>query len=62
LTKHKDAVKAELDLMEVFPRERWTLLSHQLIAHGRRVCKAPRPACRDCFFDDTLCPARSTFV
>jgi endonuclease-3 len=37
--------KIERDLMALFPRERWTLLSHLLIWHGRRVCVARRPAC-----------------
>jgi len=62
LTENSDPVKVEFDLMALFPRERWTLLSHQMIAHGRRLCKAPRPACRDCFFDESLCPARSSFL
>ena len=62
LTEERDPVKAEFDLMKVFPRERWTILSHQIIAHGREVCRAPKPSCAKCFFDDTLCPSRSTFL
>lgn len=58
LTANKDPVKVEFDLMKLFPRSEWTLLSHRLIFHGRRICKALRPRCRDCFFDDVLCPAR----
>lgn len=40
LTRHKDPVKIERDLMALFPREEWTNLSHLLIAHGRAACKA----------------------
>ncbi|MBL1216887.1 MAG: endonuclease III [Planctomycetes bacterium] len=51
LTKHKDPGKIELDLMALFPRKHWGLLSHLLIFHGRRVCKARGAACSD----DTIC-------
>ncbi len=44
----KDAVKIEQDLMELFPRESWTYLSHALIEHGRRVCTARSPKCGAC--------------
>jgi len=40
LTRHKDPVKIERDLMALFPRVEWTNLSHLLIAHGRAACKA----------------------
>jgi endonuclease-3 len=40
--------KVEADLMEVFPCQCWTILSHLLIYHGRRVCQARKPRCRDC--------------
>ncbi len=40
LTKHKDPAKIERDLMALFPQNQWTMLSHLLIWHGRRVCKA----------------------
>jgi endonuclease-3 len=48
LTAKRDAVKIEYDLMELVPRERWTLLSHQLIQHGRRICTARKPKCSQC--------------
>ena len=50
--------KIELDLMEVFPRERWTPLSHLLIFHGRQVCVARKPRCRECVVA-ALCPSAS---
>lgn len=40
LTVHDDPVKIERDLMEVFPQEEWTNLSHLMILHGRAACKA----------------------
>lgn len=44
----KDSVaKVEQRLMEVFPREEWCKLSHQLIWHGRRACKARMAGCSD---------------
>ena len=58
LTAEKDPVKVEFDLMKLFPRRRWTRLSHQFIAHGRQICRARRPLCGDCFFDGRTCPSR----
>jgi len=48
LTREKDPVKIEFALMPVIPRERWTLFSHWLILHGRRVCNARKPRCSSC--------------
>ena len=47
-TTYSDAEKIERDLMPLFPRGKWTLLSHLLIAHGREVCIARRPRCGAC--------------
>lgn len=48
LTANTDPEKVEADLMPLFPRERWTVLSHLLISHGRAVCIARRPRCGEC--------------
>lgn len=56
LTTHTDPVKIEQDLMRLAPREDWTLLSHLLIFHGRRVCIARKPRCRECVLAP-LCPS-----
>jgi endonuclease-3 len=48
--------KIERDLMDLFPRERWTMLSHLLIWHGRRVCDARKPRCEACAVSH-LCPS-----
>jgi endonuclease-3 len=56
LTRESDPVKIEQDLMPLFPRDQWALLSHLLIFHGRQVCIARRPRCGDCVLSD-LCPS-----
>jgi endonuclease-3 len=56
LTRQSEPVKIEHDLMPLFPREQWALLSHLLIFHGRQVCIARRPRCGDCVLSD-LCPS-----
>lgn len=48
LTKNTDPVKIEPDLMQVVPRDRWILFSHQVIHHGRALCVARKPKCADC--------------
>lgn len=56
LTERTAAEKIEQDLMGLFPRKVWTLLSHWLIWHGRRRCSARRPDCPECEIRD-LCPS-----
>jgi len=56
LTKQKDAVKIEKDLMKIVDRSEWTDLPHLFIYHGRAVCKAPTPRCEACVLVD-LCPS-----
>jgi endonuclease-3 len=56
LSLETDPEKVERDLMEIVPRERWTLFSHQAISHGRSLCRARGPLCRDCPIGE--CPAR----
>ncbi len=45
LTRHTDPIHVEQDLMGLFPQEHWCELSHLLIEHGRRVCKARGNTC-----------------
>jgi len=61
LTKHTDAVKIESDLMPLFDRDHWTMVSHLLIEHGRTICEARRPKCEICFLND-ICPAAKTWL
>ncbi len=47
-TKEDDPLKIEQDLISIFPREDWCLISHLLIFHGRRICTARKRACDRC--------------
>src|ERR1700733_9770927 len=48
LTKNNDPKKIEQDLMKIIPQEKWTLFSHQIIWHGRKLCIARSPKCVEC--------------
>ena len=49
-------MKIEQALLPLFPQERWTMLSHLLIEHGRQVCDAKKPRCGECLLAD-VCPS-----
>ena len=57
LTRHLDPVKVEGALVRLIPKEDWTLVSHLLIAHGRKRCMARNPNCPQCELRK-LCPQR----
>jgi endonuclease-3 len=57
LTRHLDPVKVESALVRLIPKEDWTLVSHLLIAHGRKRCMARNPNCAQCELRK-LCPQR----
>ena len=54
-----DPVKIEQEVGALFPKSEWTILSHRLIWHGRRVCHARKPACGACPIA-ALCPSFGT--
>ena len=56
LTTQNDPEKIEKDLMGEIPREDWTVFSHLLIFHGRRICKSRKPDCPNCVLND-VCPS-----
>lgn len=56
ITNETDPVKVEQVLMKLIPRDDWTLISHLLIFHGRRVCVARLPKCGVCVLND-ICPS-----
>jgi endonuclease III len=56
LTQNRDPAKIEQDLMQVVPKDDWTIFSHLLILHGRRTCKARKPDCPNCILND-ICPS-----
>lgn len=47
-TTEEDPVKVEHAVGELVPKRDWTMTSHRVIFHGRRVCHARRPACGAC--------------
>jgi endonuclease-3 len=47
-TAEEDPVKVEHAVGALFPKKDWTMLSHVLIFHGRRICHSRRPACGAC--------------
>ena len=55
-TAEEDPVKVEHEVGALVPRPEWTMLSHRLIFHGRRVCHARKPACGACPIAP-LCPS-----
>ncbi|MBL0705684.1 endonuclease III [Sinomonas cellulolyticus] len=55
-TASEDPLVVERDVMELFEPKDWTLLSHRVVFHGRRVCLARRPACGACVVA-SLCPS-----
>jgi len=61
LTKHEDATKIEQDLMKIIPQQKWILLSHQVIWHGRRLCMARAPKCADCPLENICHAADKTW-
>ncbi|MCX4824750.1 endonuclease III [Streptomyces sp. NBC_01142] len=55
-TELEDPVKIEAEIAAIFPKSEWTMLSHRIIFHGRRICHARKPACGACPIAH-LCPS-----
>ena len=55
LTTETDPAKIEQDLMQLIPRDQWTVFAHRLIWHGRRVCTAKNPDHEHCLLAP-VCP------
>jgi endonuclease-3 len=47
-TDETDPVRVESAVAELIPKSEWTILSHRVIWHGRRICHARKPACGAC--------------
>jgi len=60
LTKNKDQDKIERDLMQITPKEQWPHISNLLISHGRKICFARNPKCRECVLNN-ICPSAFKF-
>ncbi|GMA21005.1 hypothetical protein GCM10025862_30260 [Arsenicicoccus piscis] len=55
-TEETDPVKVEAAVAQLLPRRDWTMASHVIIFHGRRICHARKPACGVCPIAG-LCPS-----
>jgi endonuclease-3 len=55
-TAEHDPVKVEHAVAALLPKAEWTMFSHRVIFHGRRVCHARKPACGACAIA-SLCPS-----
>lgn len=55
ITTSTNAVTVEKQVMPLLDPAEWTMFSHRLIFHGRRVCTARSPHCEECVLDD-ICP------
>jgi endonuclease-3 len=48
LVSEKNVLKTELSLMDCIPEDRWSKTHHSLIFHGRNICDARKPKCKEC--------------
>nr|WP_107450494.1 endonuclease III [Streptomyces silvensis] len=55
-TEQTDPDKVEAEVGALFPKSEWTMLSHRVIFHGRRICHSRKPACGACPIAP-LCPS-----
>ncbi|WP_189961910.1 endonuclease III [Streptomyces violascens] len=55
-TEQDDPEKVEAEVCAIFPKSEWTMLSHRVVFHGRRICHARKPACGACPIAP-LCPS-----
>ncbi|MEM4704487.1 MAG: endonuclease III [Candidatus Bathyarchaeia archaeon] len=60
LSKNSDPEKIEQDLMKIVPKTSWARFTDLLIFHGRRICKAKNPNCKECVLRK-ICPSAFTF-
>jgi len=55
-TELTDPAKVEAVVADLLPPSEWTMFSHRVIFHGRRVCHSRKPACGACGVA-SLCPS-----
>lgn len=48
--------KIEFELMDVIDKKDWVLFSDLMMAHGRKICNAKKPKCKECKIFD-YCPS-----
>lgn len=57
--KTKDPIKIENKLKDLIPEKDWIISSHLMASHGRKICIARKPKCKECFLGD-ICPSFNT--
>ena len=60
LTDAKEPEKIEQDLMKLIKKKLWVPFTYQMIEHGRQICKAKKPLCKQCLLNK-LCPSAFSF-
>lgn len=48
LSKANNPEKIEKDLMKIIPKKDWLDFNYLLVNHGRKICQARKPLCREC--------------
>jgi endonuclease-3 len=61
LSKELDPNKIERDLMNIVPQKDWLDFNYLLVNHGRAICIAKKPLCRNCVIKN-LCPSAKKFL
>jgi endonuclease-3 len=61
MTRESSPIKIEQDLMAIVPKKDWGKITYVLINHGRQICKARKPDCRECPVQNT-CPSFKQFT
>ena len=61
MTLEDNPIKIERDLMAIVPKKDWGEITYVLINHGRQICKARKPNCRECPVRD-VCPSVKQFT
>ncbi|MEM3342381.1 MAG: endonuclease III, partial [Thermoplasmata archaeon] len=61
LSSGRNSQRIEQDLMNIYPKKQWGMVSHLFIAHGRTVCDARKPKCFECIlFKYCLYPTKES--
>ena len=55
LTRQTNPVHVEKDLMPLISQKDWIFFGHAMVQHGRRICKARNPDCKNCLLN-SICP------
>lgn len=61
ITTETTPEKIEKDLSELVPKKDWVMFPHWLISHGRAICQARKPKCKECVLSD-ICPSFEIFT